>query len=527
MTDKFYITTPIYYPSGQLHIGHAYSTIIADAQARYQKMLGKEVFFLTGTDEHGQKIQQKANDLNLKEIDFLDNNILEIKQLWKTLDIDYSKFIRTTDKKHIKTIQAIFTKLLTNGDIYLGKYSGWYSVPDESYYPINQIKDPILDADGNIVGGKSPDSDHPLQEITEDCYFFNIKKYAKWLEKTLLESNILVPQSRVSEIINSFLIGEVEDLAISRTSFDWGIKVNENPKHVVYVWLDALFNYVTALDYNPELSIDDQCELFKKFWPANVHIVGKEIIRFHGMYWPIFLKALDLPLPKKIYAHGWIMSDQGKMSKSKGNVIDPNKLVEWIDSDYLRLFLLSEYPLNSDGTFSYRNYFERYNTMLANDLGNMISRTSGMVINYLDSKIEPIEYDIPSIVKLNELRDQVHQQYHQYMPDFEYKKAVKAVFELIDQGNKLIDELKPWELNATGDISTIQQLLCLLHEISIDVVSYLLPIMPKIDVSTINILQVEKFDINNKYKLVNSKIFTKNKPIFSRIKIDDILKEIK
>jgi methionyl-tRNA synthetase len=526
MENKFYITTPIYYPSGKLHIGHAYSTVIADAQARYQKMLGKDVFFLTGTDEHGEKIQQKAQELNLSELDYLDGNISLIKQLWSDLDIDYDKFIRTTDANHVETIQAIFTKLLESGDIYLGEYSGWYSVPDESYYPINQIKDPIHNEKGEVIGGKSPDSDHPLQQIKEECYFFNIKRYASWLEEMLLSSEMLVPKIRVSEIVNSFLAGEVEDLAISRTSFNWGISINQNPKHVVYVWLDALFNYVTALGYNPQVTFEQQSENFKKFWPANVHIVGKEIIRFHGMYWPIFLKALDLPMPEKVYAHGWIMSDQGKMSKSKGNVIDPNMLIDLLGSDYLRLFLLNEYPLNTDGVFSYRNYLERYNTLLANDLGNMISRTSGMVISYLNANLEPIGYTNDMIKDLDELRIRTNQKYHQAMPIFEYRNAVQAVFELINQGNKLIDELKPWELNANGDKNLINQLLCLLHEIIVDVVAYLVPIMPNLASQTQNILQVENFDFKKQYKLEKTKMFVKNDPIFSRLKIDDVLKEI-
>jgi methionyl-tRNA synthetase len=523
----YYVTTPIYYPSGNLHIGHAYSTTIADVLKRVELKLGNQAYFLTGSDEHGQKIQEKAQEAKISEIEYLNKNVDEFKKLWKILKIDYNQFIRTTDPEHIKSIQKIFSKMLKNKDIYLGSYEGWYSVSDETYYPENQIVDPIRDDNKKIIGGKSPESGHQLELIKEECYFFNVKKYAKWLEETLLTQSILVPEERVNEIINSFLKDGVEDLAISRTTFNWGIKINENPRHVVYVWLDALFNYITALGYDADLSFENQTELFKKFWPADVQIVGKEIIRFHGMYWLIFLKSLELPLPKKIYAHGWIMSSGEKMSKSKGNVIDPISLSKIFGVDYLRLFLLYEYPLKNDGNFTFENFVERYNSLLANDLGNMISRTAGMVENYLDGQLHPIEFTKAEIIELDNSREKTLKEFLNLIKKLEFSQAIKKVFSLIDSANKIIDFLKPWELNKEGDTSTINELLVILHEITVDVVNMLEPIMPSLVDELKLTLQIEQKDFKfNLYKLVKVKKISKIKPIYVRTSLTDSLDKI-
>ncbi|ECD6517388.1 methionine--tRNA ligase, partial [Salmonella enterica subsp. enterica] len=320
----FYITTPIYYPSGNLHIGHAYTTVAGDAMARYKRMRGYEVRYLTGTDEHGQKIQRKAEEAGITPIQYVDEIVAGIKELWDKLDISYDDFIRTTEKRHTDVVEKMFKKLVDQGDIYLDEYQGWYSVSDETYYTELQLVDPIYDEHGKVIGGKSPDSGHAVELVKEESYFFRMGKYADRLLAFYEENpEFIQPESRKNEMINNFIKPGLEDLAVSRTTFDWGIKVPGDPKHVVYVWIDALSNYITALGYGS----DDET-LYKKFWPANVHLVGKEIVRFHTIYWPIMLMALDLPLPKKVFAHGWILMKDGKMSKSKGNVVNPVTLID-------------------------------------------------------------------------------------------------------------------------------------------------------------------------------------------------------
>ena len=333
----FYLTTPIYYPSGNLHIGHAYTTVASDAMIRYKKLQGFDTYFLTGTDEHGQKIQEKAKEAGVSEIEFVDKIIFGIQDLWKKLDISYDDFIRTTQPRHTKAVQKIFQKLVDNGDIYLGEYEGWYSVSDEEYFTESQLVEVYRDAEGNMIGGVAP-SGHEVELVKEESYFFRMSKYADRLLQYYEEHpDFIQPESRKNEMINNFIKPGLEDLAVSRTSFDWGIPVPNDPKHVVYVWIDALSNYITALGYGS----DDET-LFNRYWPADVHFIGKEIVRFHTIYWPIMLMALDLPLPKKVFAHGWLLMKDGKMSKSKGNVVDPNTLIERYGLDALRYYLLRE-----------------------------------------------------------------------------------------------------------------------------------------------------------------------------------------
>ncbi|MBP0727275.1 methionine--tRNA ligase [Bacillus sp. RG28] len=441
--QSFYITTPIYYPSGKLHIGHAYTTVAGDAMARYKRLRGYDVFYLTGTDEHGQKIQRKAEELNVTPEKYLDDIIVGIKELWSKLDISYDDFIRTTEDRHKRVVEKIFKQLLDQGDIYLDEYEGWYSVPDETFYTETQLVDPIQNEKGEIIGGKSPDSGHPVELVKEESYFFKMSKYADRLLQFYEENpEFIQPESRKNEMINNFIKPGLEDLAVSRTSFDWGVKVPGNPKHVVYVWIDALSNYITALGYGSENE-----ELYKKFWPANVHLVGKEIVRFHTIYWPIMLMALDLPLPKKVFAHGWLLMKDGKMSKSKGNVVDPVTLIDRYGLDALRYYLLREVPFGSDGVFTPEGFVDRINFDLANDLGNLLNRTIAMIQKYFDGTIPVVKGNITSFDEsLKQFTKDTRIAIEEAMEKMEFSVALTHLWQLVSRTNKYIDETQPWVL---------------------------------------------------------------------------------
>ena len=430
---SFYITTPIYYPSDKLHIGHTYCTVATDAIARYKRMRGYDVMFLTGTDEHGQKIEEKAKEAGVSPQAFVDRIVTGekgVKDLWKLMNISNDRFIRTTDDYHVASIQRIFRRMYEKGDIYKGAYKGKYCTPCESFWTESQL-----------VDGKCPDCGREVHDAEEEAYFFRLSKYAKPVQELLESGTFLEPASRVNEMINNFIKPGLEDLCVSRTSFSWGVPVDFDPGHVVYVWVDALSNYITALGY-----LNDKYDDYARYWPADVHIVGKEIVRFHSIIWPAMLMSLGEPLPKKVYGHGWLVINGGKMSKSKGNVVDPYVLADMFGVDALRFFLLRTFPFGSDGNFSNELLISTINTDLANDLGNLVSRTTAMVEKYFGGKLIAEREEADGDAELIALTAKVRAAYAEQMDAFQLHLALEEVFSLIQRANKYIDETAPWVL---------------------------------------------------------------------------------
>ena len=523
MTKSFYITTPIYYPSGKLHIGSAYTTIACDVLARYKRMMNYDVFYLTGLDEHGQKIQQKAEEAGITPQAYVDGMAVGVKELWQLLDISYDKFIRTTDDYHEKVVAQVFERLLAQDDIYLGEYSGWYSVSDEEFFTESQLAEVYRDENGKVIGGIAP-SGHEVEWVSEESYFLRLSKYQdRLVEFFKSQPDFITPDGRLNEMLKNFIEPGLEDLAVSRTTFTWGVPVPSDPKHVVYVWIDALLNYVTALGYG-----QDEHGNFDKFWNGTVfHMVGKDILRFHSIYWPILLMMLDIKLPDRLIAHGWFVMKDGKMSKSKGNVIYPEMLVERFGLDPLRYYLMRSLPVGSDGTFTPEDYVARINYELANDLGNLLNRTVAMINKYFGGQVPAyVENATAFDADLAKVVEESIAEYHKQMNAVDYPRALEAVWNIISRTNKYIDETAPWVLaKEDGDKEQLAAVMAHLAA-SLRVVAHLIqPFM----MNTSNAIMEQlglglDFDLENLTLAgfpENVTVVAKGTPIFPRLDMEE------
>ena len=515
---KFYITTPIYYPSGKFHIGTAYTEVLADALKRYHELKGDDCFMLTGTDEHGQKIEDKAKQNNMEPKQYVDIQAQAAKDLWKKMKINYDKYMRTTDEYHVKAVQQIFERFLKQGDIYKGEYEGWYCEDCESYFTETQL-----------VNGKCPDCGRDVKKMKEEAYFFKMSKYADRLLKYYDEHpDFIKPDYRKQEMINNFIKPGLEDLCVTRTSFSWGIPVLSDPKHVIYVWLDALTNYITALGYN-----GDDDTLFKKYWPADLHIVGKDIARFHLIYWPIFLMALDLPIPKTIYVHNWITMKDGKMSKSRGNVIYPEQLIDRYGLDATKYFLIRQMPTGADGLFTPESFVEIYNSDLCNDLGNLLNRTIAMCNKYFDGNIpDYVGLENEQDVELEEFQKSIIERFENKINEYEFASSLQTIWELISKVNKYIDETKPWELAKIGEDDDKElkkaQLKSVIYHLCATLKQIAILIRPLMKDTSDEILRqlglsndVKWSDLDNYYNIHNAKVIEKGEPIFVRLNVQE------
>lgn len=517
MQNKYYITTAIAYTSGKPHIGNTYEAILADSVARFKRKQGYDVFFQTGTDEHGQKIEEKAAAAGKTPKEFVDEVSAEIKRLWNLVDVSYDKFIRTTDKDHEFEVQKIFDKLYKQGDIYKGSYEGWYCTPCESFWTESQLKD-----------GKCPDCGREVKKAKEEAYFFRMSKYADRLLKYYEEHpDFIVPVSRKNEMINNFLKPGLQDLCVSRTSFKWGIPVDFDPKHVVYVWLDALTNYITGIGYDADGNSKDS---FKKYWPADVHIIGKDIVRFHTIYWPIFLMALGLPLPKQVYGHGWLLQDGGKMSKSKGNVIYADDLVEYFGSDAVRYYVLSEMTQGSDGTISWEAVVDKINGELANVFGNLVSRTVAMSNKYFGGVIENANVNEPVDDDLKEVVTSAYGKVAKNMDEYKISDAINEVMTVFRRANKYVDETTPWILaNDPSKEGRLKTVLYNLSEAIIIGTSLMYPFMPKTCQKALSYFgsDVRDYDKLNTFGLLETvKAAESPEILFTRLDLKEIMEKV-